>query len=202
MTRDQQLVYCKVCKNQQMDFQQGLICSLTGRPADFNPTCVNFSSDEAMEELEYKASKLDVTLKTTSTGKRFANYIIDLIVFMVLTFVFGMASAIVVLIIYPEAADTIEADFEKYNLLFSLAIHLSYYTILESSSGRTVGKLITGTRVVDKNGKTPAFKTVFLRSLSRIVPFNAFSFLGTEPRGWHDSWTETWVIDSNEKLRR
>ena len=196
MTRDQQLMYCKVCKHQQMDFQQGVICSLTGRPADFNPTCVNFLSDEAIEEIQYRASKVDVAFKTASAGKRFVNYIIDLIVFMILAFVFGMASALVVLIIYPEAADTLEADFEKYNLVFSLVLYLAYYTILESSSGRTIGKLITGTRVVDKHGKTPDFKAVFLRSLSRIVPFNAFSFLGTEPRGWHDTWTDTWVIDA------
>lgn len=179
-----------------MDFQQGVICSLTGRPADFNPTCVNFSSDEAIEEIHYRASKVDVAFKTASAGKRLANYIIDLIVFMIIAFVFAMASAIVVLIIYPEAADTIDADFEKYNLLFTLTIHLSYYTILESSSGRTIGKLITGTRVVDKDGKTPGIKTIFLRSLTRIVPFNAFSFLGAVPRGWHDTWTDTWVIEA------
>ncbi len=195
MTRDQQLMYCKVCKHQQMDFQQGVICSLTGRPADFNPTCVNFSSDEAIEEIQYRVSKVDVAFKTASAGKRFVNYVIDLIVFMILAFVFGMASAIVVLIIYPDATDTLDSDFEKYNLLFTLAIQLSYYTILESSSGRTIGKLITGTRVVDKRGRTPSFRTALLRSLSRIVPFNAFSFLGTEPRGWHDTWTDTYVID-------
>jgi uncharacterized RDD family membrane protein YckC len=178
-----------------MDFQQGIICSLTGRPADFNPTCVNFSSDEAIEEVQYRASKVDVEFKTASAGKRFANYIIDLIVFMVIAFAFGIASAIVVLIINPEAADTLEADFEKYNLVFTLALQLGYYTILESSSGRTIGKLITGTRVVDKNGKTPGIKTILLRSLTRIVPFNAFSFLGTVPRGWHDRWTDTYVIE-------
>jgi uncharacterized RDD family membrane protein YckC len=179
-----------------MDFQQGIICGLTGRLADFDPTCSNFSSDEAIEEVQYKASKVDVVLKTASAGKRLANRIIDLIVFVILAFVFGMASAIVVLIIYPEAADTMEADFEKYNLLFTLVLHLAYYTILEASSGRTIGKLITGTRVVDKHGKTPGINAIFLRSLSRMVPFEAFSFLGTVPRGWHDTWTDTWVIDS------
>ena len=196
MTRDQQLIYCKVCKHQQLDFEQGIVCSLTGRPADFNTTCLNFSSDEAIEEVQYKASKVDVVLKSASAGKRFANFIIDLIVFMILAFGFGIVSAIVVLIIYPEAADTIETEFEKYNLLFALVLRVAYYTVMEASSGRTIGKLLTGTRVVDKDGKTPGFNAVFLRSLARMVPFEAFSFLGTVPRGWHDTWTDTWVIDA------
>jgi uncharacterized RDD family membrane protein YckC len=196
MTRDQQLMYCKVCKHQQMDFQRGIVCGLTGSPADFDPVCHNFFSDEPIEEVQYKASKESVTLKTPSAGKRFANYTIDLIVLIILVVVFMMVSAIVGVAIYPEAAATIESDFENYNLLISLVIHFSYYTLFESSGGRTIGKLITGTRVVDKHGRNPGVKAVFLRTISRYVPFNAFSFLGSEPRGWHDAWTDTWVIDA------
>jgi hypothetical protein len=36
-------------------------------------------------------------------------------------------------------------------------------------------------------------KTVLLRTLCRIVPFEPFSAFGGHP--WHDKWTRTYVID-------
>jgi uncharacterized RDD family membrane protein YckC len=195
MTRDQHLNYCKVCKNQQFDVQQGIICSLTGRQADFELTCKNFLSDVAIEEVHYKASKVDGSLKMASAGKRFANYCIDLVCLCILYFVMGVGSAVVALIFFPEAADQLETDIGNFGMLITAVTCFSYYTILEASSGRTIGKLITGTRVVGRDGKVPGIGKIMLRTLSRFVPFEGFSFLGTMPRGWHDTWTDTHVVD-------
>ena len=184
MTRDQQLVYCKVCKNQKFDVDSGIICGLTGRQAEFDPTCKDFKSEVAIEEVQFKTEKVDVSMHVASAGKRFANYCIDVICLLVLYFLFGIGSALIVVLFFPEAADRLESDLD-----------FGYYTILESSSGRTVGKLITGTRVVDVNGKIPGVRATALRSLSRFVPFEAFSFLGAGSRGWHDTWTKTYVVD-------
>ncbi len=38
-----------------------------------------------------------------------------------------------------------------------------------------------------------------IRSFSRLIPFEAFSFLGTPCRGWHDSISKNYVVD-NKKL--
>ena len=65
----------------------------------------------------------------------------------------------------------------------------------ESLSGRTLGKLITGTIVVNENGKKPDFGTVFKRSLCRLIPFNAISFLFNPGLGWHDSISDTYVVN-------
>ena len=63
--------------------------------------------------------------------------------------------------------------------------------------GITVGKLCTGTRVVDENGHAIGFRRALLRSLCRLIPFDAFSVLMSDDqtiRGWHDSLPRTYVV--------
>lgn len=62
--------------------------------------------------------------------------------------------------------------------------------------GRSIGKLITGTKVIRENGENISAKDAMMRGFSRMVPFEAFSGLGVRP--WHDTWTDTRVV----KIRR
>ena len=82
------------------------------------------------------------------------------------------------------------------DILVNIGLTLLYYTLLEGLTGRSLGKLVTGTKVVDANGNPPGFARALLRSLCRFIPFEPFSFLGSDTRGWHDSMTRTWVIKS------
>ena len=45
MTREERLQFCKLCKNRKTDFQQGMLCSLTGKHADFEGNCKDFYPD-------------------------------------------------------------------------------------------------------------------------------------------------------------
>ena len=73
--------------------------------------------------------------------------------------------------------------------------YIFYYTICETAfKGYTLGKIITGTRAVRNDGSNLTFKDAILRSLSRIVPFEVFSGLGSPCNPWHDTWTKTMVI--------
>ena len=82
------------------------------------------------------------------TGKRFANYIIDVIVFYIVVFFL----AIVVAIIDPELLSWMEGTDAGTNLLNSLVSLLLYGIIMGTTEaltrGRSLGKLITGTRAV------------------------------------------------------
>lgn len=49
---------------------------------------------------------------------------------------------------------------------------LVYFLVGESRWGRTVGKLVTGTVVVDENGEFPRFGQVMFRTLFRIIEVN------------------------------
>ena len=49
MNREERLKSCKVCLKRKMDFEQGLVCSLTGKRADFENECADFEKDEKVE---------------------------------------------------------------------------------------------------------------------------------------------------------
>lgn len=73
-----------------------------------------------------------------------------------------------------------------------------YYVVCESLWQRTLGKAITGTKVVDRNGNKPKFWTICGRTLARCIPFEKFSFLiGSNPIGWHDRISKTLVVASS-----
>jgi len=78
--------------------------------------------------------------------------------------------------------------------LTAMALYTAYYVVFEATFGWTVAKLITGTRVVDEDGRKPAFMNVLGRSLARNLPFEQFSFLGKTGVGWHDRWSGTRVV--------
>ncbi|MEK7253493.1 MAG: RDD family protein [Bacteroidota bacterium] len=74
-----------------------------------------------------------------------------------------------------------------------------YYLVTETIfNGKTIGKFITKTVVVNMDGSPVAFPTVLGRSFARLIPFEAFSFLGASGRGWHDTLTKTMVVDEKD----
>ncbi len=77
---------------------------------------------------------------------------------------------------------------------FGIGVMLGYYLIFEWLTGRTLGKLVTGTRVIDQFGNRPSFLKVLGRSVTRFVPFEPFSFFGGENGCWHDAWSGTRVV--------
>lgn len=147
------------------------------------------------------ALDLEITYEYASTGQRFLNYLIDyLVMYFGLSFLTGAFVGMVLGLLFPEYMLRISESGEtKDLLLLSYAIllfnHFVYYTICEKAfRGYTLGKLITGTRVIREDGGELTFKNALLRSLTRLVPFEAFSAFGGHP--WHDTWTRTMVIRS------
>jgi uncharacterized RDD family membrane protein YckC len=65
---------------------------------------------------------------------------------------------------------------------------------MEFRFGKTVGKFLTKTKVVNEDGMPPSFKNCILRSLSRMVPFEPFSLLMDGQTAWHDRWPKTYVV--------
>ncbi|MFD0863000.1 RDD family protein [Sungkyunkwania multivorans] len=139
-----------------------------------------------------------------SKGKRFANYFTDLIIFYI---VFIGGALIYGMIYVSMGGDDVEEQLmalENANplvdRLITLLIYGTYYFIAESLlGGRTIGKYLTKTVTVDINGNKPTIGHTLKRSLSRMVPFEQFSFFGELGRGWHDQWSDTYVVDV-EKL--
>jgi uncharacterized RDD family membrane protein YckC len=134
-------------------------------------------------------------------GQRFLNWLIDnLFMRFALSYVTGYVVGYLMAYIAPDLLLSVaygDKGFDFWMLALTLGYfnYLVYYTFTEAAfKGYTIGKLLTGTRAIRKDGENITFKDAILRSLSRIVPFEVFSALGDEP--WHDAWTKTTVIKS------
>lgn len=131
-----------------------------------------------------------------SKGKRFLNHLLDLIPqyavvygLAYLFFYFGEFTGNYSLNNYWNNTSTIE------DYLYSYLIMIGYYFLIETTTSRSIGKYVTNTMVVTTDGERPSSLTVFKRSLCRMIPFDALSFLGTKGKGWHDSISNTYVVD-------
>jgi uncharacterized RDD family membrane protein YckC len=120
--------------------------------------------------------------------RRFVNLIVDYIGFFLLSFIIGILIAVI------GGREGVERLQQIPQLLVGIAVLLLYYLPQEMLFGRTLGKLVTGTKVVDEKGGPPSAMQVLGRTFSRFIPFEAFSFFAENARGWHDSIPRTYVV--------
>lgn len=119
---------------------------------------------------------------------RFLNFIIDYISIFLILVLISILNMVFFLETDSEVVDSSiipEGNTAAEYIIFSL-LSISYYFILEVLTGRTIGKFITGTIVVDISGNKPSTFDILKRSLLRLIPFEYLSFLGHRARGWHD----------------
>ncbi len=109
--------------------------------------------------------------------RRLANAIVD---YMAAGFLIGLAT-----VFYEPLR-----ELNDWTLLYGGTV--IYYWALEGLTGQTLGKMFTGTCVVTEDGFRPSGMTILGRTLCRLIPLEALSFLGK--RGWHDSLSATQVV--------
>lgn len=73
-------------------------------------------------------------------------------------------------------------------------VYFLYYFLFESISGRTPGKLLTKTKVVDQLNAKPKILRVLLRTLLRFNPFDWMSYLFGQEQGGHDRLSRTRLV--------
>ncbi len=133
-------------------------------------------------------------LKTVNPTQRITHYLIDLVCFYLLTF----CSLVVLGAIAISVKKPIDYENENTALIIQIITTLLfpvYYFFCESIWQKTPGKFFTKTIVIDEYGGKPSFKQMVLRSVSRLVPFEGFSCLGSDQSyGWHDRWSDTFVV--------
>lgn len=158
-----------------------------------NPPEINPYSPPAAE-LQPLLEDKDLVYQEASKGKRFLNLILDQFAVVAVSAGFG------IVLVLLEEMNLIHGVVEKLDnistaqdMVFSTLLTVCYYMCMESLFGRSVGKLITGTKVLGTNGLKPSFGAILGRSWARMVPFEPFSFFGEH--GWHDSWSGTQVVD-------
>jgi len=129
---------------------------------------------------------------------RFANLFIDRVFVVFIFFVFGFFSALVFKLTNIDFFLNITQKMSQANrvvdIMITSIVYFTYMLLIEYfTKGRSIGKYITGSKVICIDGTEPTFKEYFIRNISRFVPFDLLSFLGEN--GWHDTWSETRVVD-------
>lgn len=139
----------------------------------------------------------NVDLYVASTGQRFLNLILDTV------FIYAATFALFFLMGHIAATAGHGAGFAEFvekvpDLVLGVVLSFLYYVPQEAIAGRTLAKRITGTRVVSADGSPVTVSKVFGRTASRLIPFEAFSFLGGggHPVGLHDRLPGTRVIST------
>jgi uncharacterized RDD family membrane protein YckC len=134
-------------------------------------------------------------MNKVSKLKRLVNFLIDsliigilsIVVFYILSYVFiklNLLSSI-------GEREIISID------IFLLIIAFMYYFISESMLGRTVGKYITGTKLVNAKGDIPSVLSIFLRTIIRLIPLDSITYL-FDSVVWHDKYSSTYLVSNKE----
>ena len=129
-------------------------------------------------------------IEPASRGRRFLNFLIDYFGFIL----FSMVVGALVGFAYPPAIYALQDAGTLVNYVVGIPLMTLYYVSQEALFGRTLGKLVTGTRVVSAVGGTATFAQLLGRTFARFIPFEPFSFFGSDAVGWHDSLSNTRVI--------
>lgn len=136
-------------------------------------------------------------VRTVKSGPRFAHFFIDVMAFQILLvivqFILGLLQSAV-------GYDSLVG--QTVVLMSTIGLLLFYplmYVVTEYYWQQSPGKYLTKTVVINEYGNKPDLSQVVLRSLIRMVPFEPFSCAGdTHSYGWHDSWSETFVVPKEE----
>lgn len=91
-------------------------------------------------------------------------------------------------------------NLSEYSGLLTPLILFFYYFALESLFGKTIGKVITKTHIQDIDGNKPGGQKIFIRTITRFIPFEIFTFFfQARPIGLHDKLSKTHVVEDTKQ---
>ncbi len=180
-----------------------LIKIVTADRDKYNPIGIEAAESEVakrnidtskFEEIKLKATTERVTKEkidsnVVGSGIRFANFLIDFIIWLILAFIVSF-----VIGFFVQPTDQGIISLFGYILIFGTFI--AYYAIMEIKFQKTVGKFITKTKVVKMDGTKPENSDIITRTFCRLIPFDRLSFLFVR-NGIHDFLSKTKVVKDN-----
>ncbi len=161
--------------------------SVVLKESDFQPGVYDLYVHEAKNrginiQKEMKKNEECMRLVSAPAWKRFINYIIDSLLFYFF---------INIVFFYPVRNNLFSP---VYAVLIGIIFFIAYIIICEFKFGKTLGKLITGTRVITKDGNLPKLRSIIMRAFSRFIPFNSWVTLFTG-LSLHDRTSETRCVE-------
>ncbi|MFV8359157.1 RDD family protein [Flavobacterium sp. LS1P3] len=133
-----------------------------------------------------------------SKSQRLLNFIIDVLIIYIIEITIGTTIILIGDLTRSDTASNWVSSLSAVeSFFFGLVILFFYYGLTEMYFSRTFGKYFTKTLVVKHDGSRPNMKSIIIRTLSRLIPLEPFSFL-TADRGWHDTLSVTYVVKKHE----
>jgi uncharacterized RDD family membrane protein YckC len=124
--------------------------------------------------------------KKVSSLTRLIHFIVDTISFLIFTIILSNILGLLI-----ELTD--ENLITILVFLMYAAGFFGYYIFMETKFQKTIGKFITKTKVVNKNGSKPEVGDIVRRTFCRLIPFDRISFLFTT-NGLHDRFSDTTIV--------
>ena len=144
-----------------------------------------FEKITAKVEIENEIVK-KIENNTVKSRIRFLNFTIDFVVVFILYFMIEpVFEAFLPL--------TSRAELSIFRIGFLIFFIALYYIPFEYKTQKTLGKIITKTKVVTLEGNKPEFIDIVSRTFCRLIPFDRFSFFYSR-NGFHDAISRTKVI--------
>lgn len=122
---------------------------------------------------------------------RFINYVVDLLSFYALLVV---TILLIALTAYgPQIFAAIDRMSDLLDFVLLHVLYGLYLLIVEGvCKGKTLGKLLTGTRVVSERTQAFGWRDALGRGAMRMIPLEYFTACTGAP--FHDQWTATRVV--------
>ena len=145
---------------------------------------------EVTEKVAVEKQKFEtVENNSVNSSIRFVNFLID---FVVIFIFYGL--------VVPNFEQfltlTSKAELMIYRIGTLILFFAIYYIPFEYKYQKTLGKIITKTKVVNFEGEKPELGDIVSRTFCRLIPFDRFSFFFTR-NGFHDAISKTKVIKDN-----
>ena len=144
----------------------------------------------AIENRKKTQKRKGVLKNIASSTLRSFNFIIDIVaIFLIYVSIIYMIQKLFKIISIREILFV--------NRTTALVVFILYFILTENMFQKTLGKVITKTKVVNLDGEKPNFVEITVRTFSRLIPFDSISYLYCIS-GFHDKLSKTIVIKDAE----
>lgn len=130
-------------------------------------------------------------MKQVGIGTRILNFIIDSLMILLISYVISKVNDW-----YAEQFKIQNMPFNyhfQFGYLFFTVLFF-YYTILEIIFGRTIGKFLSFSKVVNNQNRKPNFIQIIIRSIVRLTIIDMF-FIPFLDKTLHDYLSKTNVVE-------